>query len=181
MTLNNVLTYDTKHFTIHHLAFPLSHLAWCYSCTFLSSYIGNISASFASDVLFISFVCKLWYFKIFQYSVFKVQCTDFHPCDWAWEDSNFRPHAYQACALTGWATSPKRYLSLYISSLFWPSCNLLQNSWYRFFHDFTRPSQKALFFLEIRQPPALPYRLQHSTIGRLGLNHRVRDENGCLP
>ena len=25
---------------------------------------------------------------------------------WAWEDSNFRPHAYQACALTGWATSP---------------------------------------------------------------------------
>ena len=151
MTLNNVLTYDTKHFTIHHLAFPLSHLAWCYSCTFLSSYIGNISASFASDVLFISFVCKLWYFKIFQCSVFKVQYTDFHPCDWAWEDSNFRPHAYQACALTGWATSPKRYLSLYISSLLWPSCNLLQNSWYRFFHDFTRPSQKALFF---RNPAA---------------------------
>ena len=33
----------------------------------------------------------------------------------------------------------------------------------------------------IRQPPALPYRLQHSTIGRLGLNHRVRDGNGCYP
>ena len=33
----------------------------------------------------------------------------------------------------------------------------------------------------IRQPPALPCRLQHSTIGRSGLNHRVRDENGCLP
>ena len=32
-----------------------------------------------------------------------------------------------------------------------------------------------------RQPPALPHRLQCSTIGRLGLNHRVRDENGCLP
>ena len=31
------------------------------------------------------------------------------------------------------------------------------------------------------QPPALPYRLQHSTIGRLGLNHRVRDGNGCVP
>ena len=26
---------------------------------------------------------------------------------WAREDSNFRPHAYQACALTNWATSPK--------------------------------------------------------------------------
>ena len=25
---------------------------------------------------------------------------------WAWEDSNLRPHAYQACALTTWATSP---------------------------------------------------------------------------
>ena len=34
---------------------------------------------------------------------------------------------------------------------------------------------------KFRQPPALPYRLQHSTIGRLGLNHRVRDENGCVP
>ena len=33
----------------------------------------------------------------------------------------------------------------------------------------------------IWQPPALPYRLQHSTIGRLGLNHRVRDGNGCFP
>ena len=31
------------------------------------------------------------------------------------------------------------------------------------------------------RPPTLPCRLQHSTIGRLGLNHRVRDENGCLP
>ena len=33
----------------------------------------------------------------------------------------------------------------------------------------------------IWQPPTLPYRLQYSTIGRLGLNHRVRDENGCDP
>ena len=36
-------------------------------------------------------------------------------------------------------------------------------------------------FLGIRQPPAFPCRLQHSTIGRLGLNHRVRDGNGCVP
>ena len=33
----------------------------------------------------------------------------------------------------------------------------------------------------IWHPPALPCRLQHSTIGRLSLNHRVRDENGCVP
>ena len=35
--------------------------------------------------------------------------------------------------------------------------------------------------LLIRQPPAFPYRLQYSIIGRLSLNHRVRDENGCVP
>ena len=32
-----------------------------------------------------------------------------------------------------------------------------------------------------RQPPALPCRLQHSTIGRFRLNHRVRDVYGCFP
>ena len=31
------------------------------------------------------------------------------------------------------------------------------------------------------QPPALPHRLQCSTIGRLRLNHRVRDGYGCGP
>ena len=30
-------------------------------------------------------------------------------------------------------------------------------------------------------PPAFPYRLQYSIIGRLGLNHRVRDVDGCFP
>ena len=42
-------------------------------------------------------------------------------------------------------------------------------------------SQLSYTPINIRQPPALPYRLQHSTIGRLSLNHRVRDENGCVP
>ena len=28
---------------------------------------------------------------------------------WAWEDSNLRPYAYQAYALTTWATSPRRH------------------------------------------------------------------------
>ena len=37
------------------------------------------------------------------------------------------------------------------------------------------------FFLLIWRPPALPHRLQCSTIGRLGLNRRVRDGNGCFP
>ena len=38
-----------------------------------------------------------------------------------------------------------------------------------------------LFTFLIRQPPALPCRLQHSTIGRLSLNLRVRYGYGCLP
>ena len=33
----------------------------------------------------------------------------------------------------------------------------------------------------IRQPPALPCRPRHSTIGRPGLNRRVRDGYGCPP
>ena len=36
------------------------------------------------------------------------------------------------------------------------------------------------FFL-IWQPPAFPYRFQYSIIGRLRLNHRVRDVDGCFP
>ena len=33
----------------------------------------------------------------------------------------------------------------------------------------------------IWRPPALPHRLQCSTIGLPGLNRRVRDGNGCVP
>ena len=42
-----------------------------------------------------------------------------------------------------------------------------------------RLSYKPFFI--IRQPPALPCRPQHSTLGRLSLYLRVRDENGCFP
>ena len=42
-------------------------------------------------------------------------------------------------------------------------------------------SQLSYTPILIRQPPTFPYRRQHSIIGRLGLNHRVRDENGCVP
>ena len=38
-----------------------------------------------------------------------------------------------------------------------------------------------VYFLLHWQPPALPCRLQQSTIGRLSLNRRVRDGNGCFP
>ena len=42
-------------------------------------------------------------------------------------------------------------------------------------------SQLSYTPIEIWHPPALPCRLQHSTIGRLSLNHRVRDGYGCFP
>ena len=46
-----------------------------------------------------------------------------------------------------------------------------------------RSIQKAfqLVCFLIWQPPAFPYRRQYSIIGRLGLNHRVRDVDGCFP
>ena len=40
---------------------------------------------------------------------------------------------------------------------------------------------KFSFSFLIWRPPALPHRLQCSTIGRLGLNRRVRYGNGCVP
>ena len=42
-------------------------------------------------------------------------------------------------------------------------------------------NKHSLFSSLIRRPPALPHRLQCSTIGRLRLNRRVRDGNGCFP
>ena len=74
-------------------------------------------------------------------------------------------------------------------------CFKISTSWLLCSHLNLLPSGKKLsrctrtclyfidpvFFLIIRQPPALPYRLQYSTIGRLSLNHRVRDGYGCLP
>ena len=37
------------------------------------------------------------------------------------------------------------------------------------------------YLFQILRPPALPRRLQRSTIGRTGLNRRVRYGNGCVP
>ena len=42
-------------------------------------------------------------------------------------------------------------------------------------------SQLSYIPFLFRRPPALPHRLQCSTIGRPGLNRRVRDGNGCFP
>ncbi len=48
--------------------------------------------------------------------------------------------------------------------------------YYVYLHPLSR-----LNSLRLRQPPTLPRRLQRSTIGRPGLNRRVRYGNGCVP
>ena len=42
-------------------------------------------------------------------------------------------------------------------------------------------SQLSYAPIKIPQPPTFPSRLQLSIIGRLSLNHRVRDVDGCFP
>ena len=44
-----------------------------------------------------------------------------------------------------------------------------------------RSNQLSYKPILIWQPPIFPCRRQHSIFGRYGLNHRVRDENGCDP
>ena len=41
--------------------------------------------------------------------------------------------------------------------------------------------KRLISLLKIRQPPIFPGRLQPSIVGRVSLNHRVRDGNGCDP
>ena len=58
----------------------------------------NISVYFQFNCLFKKFwlVFKLLWFKNLAWAKLW----------WTWVDSNHRPHAYQACALTTWATGP---------------------------------------------------------------------------
>ena len=41
--------------------------------------------------------------------------------------------------------------------------------------------KRLISLLKIRQPPIFPGRLQPGIVGRVSLNHRVRDGNGCCP
>ena len=41
-----------------------------------------------------------------KFSRYMLRTISFYHSRWAWVDSNHRPHAYQACALTTWAMSP---------------------------------------------------------------------------
>ena len=100
-----------------------------------------IRKTFYADLDFIQnrnnkFLSSIMLLLLSYCSVFKVQTWKFLPrrsrkwsflcllsCSqeskwWAWEDSNLRPHAYQACALTTWATSPFDFRRPVVVSVF---------------------------------------------------------------
>ena len=63
--------------------------------------------------------CRQVHLSGYLYNLWTIYISsNFHPCLscwWAQVDSNHRPHAYQACALTGWAMSP--YCRVYLLRL----------------------------------------------------------------
>ena len=130
---------------------------------------------------FSSFASRLILEIFIQCSVFKVHRIPLPlRIQWRQRDSNSRPPACKAGALP---------TELYPHLLF--SFVLDINSYPMGLSGLEPPTSRLSGvrsnrlsykpFLLFRQPPALPCRLQHSTIGRLSLNLRVRDENGCFP
>ena len=116
-------------------------------------------------------------------SVWSFQCThsQIHSfmflTEWRWRDSNSWPPACKAGALP---TELHPHLDFYsiqrlspmgLSGLEPPTSRL----------SGVRSNRLSYKPISIWQPPAFPYRLQYSIIGRKGLNHRVRDVDGCFP
>ena len=85
-----------------------------------------------------------------------------------WIVASLRRQHLRAMNIHGILTHPQKRLSLRVP-------------FRTMFFDLYFKTLSGLFSLKHWQPPALPCRLQQSTIGRLSLNRRVRDGNGCLP
>ena len=105
---------------------------------------------------------------------------------WAQVDSNHRPRAYQARALTSWAMSPYAWCVLIHLSPLWPS-----PVWWRWWDSNPWPPACRAGALptelhpRLRFPltgcwrrPIFPSRLQRSIFGTAQLNFRVRNGNG---
>ena len=94
--------------------FTLSTFRW--NCIFLPYFYRK---TYTNLLIFVLFVCSFFYSSIFflLYSVFNDQSFSLL-CEWlAQVDSNHRPRAYQARALTTWAMRHYGYLRLPL-----PSC-----------------------------------------------------------
>ena len=100
--------------------------------------------------------------------------------EWRLRDSNSRPPACKAGALP---TELSPHLKHKVQSLtiyaFQMGLSGLEPPTSRL--SGVRSNRLSYKPILIWQPPAFPYRLQYSIIGRLGLNHRVRDVDGCFP
>ena len=121
----------------------------------------------ASDVLLSRLFANFDTLRFVQYSVFKVQCTNKFQSAW----KACFPKCYEICLMCPPAISLPLPDTVGLRRLELPTSRL----------SGVRSNRLSYKPIKIRQPPTLPCRLQHSTLGRLGLNHRVRDENGCLP
>ena len=95
---------------------------------------------------------------------------------WRWRDSNSWPPACKAGALPTELHPRGMFPQL-------TSCFALAKVRERLRSKLSRRLSARLHqpAFSLRQPPAFPHRLQCSIIGRLSLNLRVRDENGCVP
>ena len=147
-------------------------LFWWSECYFLSSsylVVWDLSISHKLDI-------DTW--DYFQCSVFKVPYNLLRKLlrEIASRFSAFLPERFAFLRLTDDLSVIQDQKLSELGSLVNTSVYKHLCRWY-----FIYESVLLYFFKGFRQPPALPYRLQHSTIGRLGLNHRVRDENGCVP
>ena len=64
------------------------------------------SRSVLSSIQFSKYNRKSFGFSFYLFGLTSLPWMPEYSLWWAQEDSNLRPHAYQACALTTWATSP---------------------------------------------------------------------------
>ena len=69
---------------------------------------------------------------------------------WAQMESNHRPHAYQACALTIWAMSPYTRAAVYVLICFWTSLYNLTMYYVKVHWKINNKSFKIFFSLERR-------------------------------
>ena len=132
---------------------------------FSSDYIVNVVNNITSDVLIIRYFLSSLIFSVCSFQ--GTHLTDF--------SSVIRNLNHFKSLITG-ETSYQNSTALLIGLALISCCSSLPV----FIFNFGSGSAFVFLFLNWR-PPTLPHRLQCSTIGRPGLNHRVRDGNGCCP
>ena len=65
---------------------------------------------------------------------------------WAWMDLNQRPHPYQGCALTTWATGPIR-LPLHRMPIYDNTIDLLSQILFAYYYNFVKWKTKFYFII----------------------------------